>query len=360
MHAPAAFIRRIALAVPPYRLPQSESSLLFGPAFADARVATLVRRVARRTDIDQRYLAAIRHQQPDEPGAPLYRPHAEQPRGPGMGARNACFEESAAPVVLEALSQMPSDELAAVDALITVTCTHAGAPGLERAILRDTSTPRGAHRWHLGFMGCSAGLAGLRLAHQLAATTPRCLVVACELSSLHFQYSESLDQLTANSLFGDGAAAALTGPEPSPARMVAARCLTLPHTADQMLWFADDHGLRLELSQDLPDTIAAALPEALAAVLDDAGVRRGAVAHWIVHPGGPQILSAVEAVLGLPVEALSASRGVLRDYGNMSSATALFILDRVIRSGASGMCVAMAFGPGLTIEIVVLELAARG
>ena len=122
-----------------------------------------------------------------------------------------------------------------------------------------------------------------------------------------------------------------------------------------MLWFADDCGLRLRLSPDLPDTLAAHLPQALTAFLDSAGLRRADVAHWLVHPGGPQIVDSVEKVLELPTDTLRGARDVLRRYGNMSSSTILFILKELLETRPRGLGVAIAFGPGLTIEMAAIE-----
>jgi predicted naringenin-chalcone synthase len=196
----------------------------------------------------------------------------------------------------------------------------------------------------------------MRLVHGMADTTPRALIVACELSSLHFQYSDELDQLTANLLFADGAAAMSLSSAPAAARVLACRSVAAPAHADQMVWFADDHGLRLHLSQELPDTLAALVPETVGSFLADHGTSCAAVDHWLVHPGGPQILDAVQQALGLPADALQLSRAVLRRHGNMSSPTIFFILKDLLASGADGRCVAMAFGPGLTIELVLLEI----
>jgi predicted naringenin-chalcone synthase len=133
----------------------------------------------------------------------------------------------------------------------------------------------------------------------------------------------------------------------------------LPDAADQMIWFADDHGLRLELSRELPNTLAAHVAPAVDALLADNELTRDSVAQWAVHPGGPQILEAVEAALGLRPKHLAESRGVLRDFGNMSSSTIFFILQRLIERRAEGTCVAIAFGPGLTMELALLEINRR-
>jgi predicted naringenin-chalcone synthase len=325
--------------------------------YPDERTRVLLRRLVRRTGVQRRALAALQFQQDGAGLASLYQPNAAQPNGPGMGARSRCFDQAAPGLVLEAVRGLGAVDLAAVETLVTVSCTSASSPGLEQSLLAQTALRSSVDRWHLGFMGCSAGLAALRLAHQLAPRGGVALLVTCELSSLHFQYSDALDQLTANALFADGASATLVSSRPGPARLLAARSVALPADAAQMLWLADDHGLRLSLSPDLPETLGRRLPAALAGLLDAAGVRRGEVRHWVVHPGGPQILDRVETALGLPGEALAASRAVLRDFGNLSSSTALFILRDLIAARAQGPCVALAFGPGLTIELVLLDLA---
>ncbi|MEW6253753.1 MAG: 3-oxoacyl-[acyl-carrier-protein] synthase III C-terminal domain-containing protein, partial [Planctomycetota bacterium] len=332
------------------------------PAFPDPRTLKLLRRVVRLTAIDTRYSAALDFQQPADGRPPLYLPAVEQPHGPGMGARGVAFNEAAGPLVLEALRVFPPRLLARVDTLITASCTHASAPGLERPILTRTPVPAAAHRWNLGFMGCSAALAGLRMIGRMPANGGQngdggvALVVACELSSLHFQYSTELDQLTANVLFADGAAAIVLAPEPSAVRLMDARCISAPEQADQMVWFADDHGLRLQLAPELPETLAAYLPAAVESFLGDNGLRRSDVDHWLVHPGGPQILDRVEGCLELAAGTLELSRSVLRRYGNMSSPTILFIFRELIERRVDGLCVALAFGPGLTIEMALFEL----
>ncbi len=354
------YIHAIGVAAPENIVTQDEVVAALSQVYSSERTMKLLRRLAKVSCVNTRCLAGFASR-PGAEEAPLYRPASEQPHGPTMGARNMRFEATAAPLVKSVLEQLPQNALPQVEALVTVSCTHASSPGLERPIFDHAPLPLTVDRWNLGFMGCSAALSGLRLIEGL---TPRgrdgagaALLVACELSSLHFQYSEALDQMTANMLFADGAAGVLLSPQPGSLRVVGARSIALPEFAEQMVWMGDDYGLRLELSQELPRTLAAHLRQGVGAFLDDHGVRLSDVAHWLVHPGGPQIVDAVENVLELPDNAAVLSRDVLREYGNMSSATILFILKRLMAQGANGKCVLMAFGPGLTIELVLLEAA---
>jgi len=354
----ACYIQGIGTAVPERYLSSEQNGSLLSQTCVTPRGVRLLQRIAPLTGIEKRHLAALDYVAPCDEDVRLYRPASEQPRGPGMAARNALFEEVAGALVVQALSAFPHERLSRVGTLVTASCTHASAPGLERPILARTPVPASAHRWNLGFMGCSAGLAAVRLVHHLTCADDMALVVACELSSLHFQYTDQLDQMTANLLFADGAGAVLLGATPSPVRVIRCACATLPGSADQMVWFAGDNGLQLRLSQDLPDTLAASLPEFVKNLLREHDMSIEDVDHWVVHPGGPQILDSVQRSLGLAGDALDASRSVFRRFGNMSSPTVFFILRELIQSGAVGRAVALAFGPGLTIELVLFELAA--
>jgi prepilin-type processing-associated H-X9-DG protein len=350
------FVQQIGTAVPESSMDPKESVELFQQTCGDPRTARLLPRIVRLTGIEKRYLSALDPQIRPFGPEPLYRPISEQPHGPGMGARTAAFEKMSGPLVLRALSDIPAERLAEVETLVTASCTHASAPGLERSLLAQTPIRPSVQRWNLGFMGCSAGLAAVRLVHQMERRGGNALVVACELSSLHFQYTNDLDQLTANVLFADGAAAVLVSPRRTAVRIVACRCASLPKHADQMVWFADDHGLRLRLSQELPDTLAANVPGAVASFLDEQGTSIRRIDHWLVHPGGPQILDAVQQSLGLREDSLALSRSVLRSHGNMSSPTIFFILKALLETKVDGRCLAMAFGPGLTVEMVLMDI----
>lgn len=317
----------------------------------------MLRRIAQRAGIDTRHLIGAKYSTEDLQADAMYRPAAVQARGPGMAARTRVFDLEAPPLVLRALAALPQAGLRSVETLITASCTHASSPGIERPIFEHTPVPLTASRWNLGFMGCSAGLAAVRLALETSAQKRVALIVACELSSLHFQYSDEIDQLTANVLFADGAASMLLSDRPSPLRVVACRCAAVPECAGQMVWFAGDHGLQLRLSPDLPQTLALRVPAILDDFLRDQGLQRSDVAHWLIHPGGPQILDAMAECLGLPCDALACSRAVFREFGNMSSPTIFFILQRHLASRAGGYALALAFGPGLTVEMLLLNAA---
>ena len=350
------YIQGIGAAVPTRFIAASETEKMFGPTMPNPRSAKLLQRVARLTGIERRHLAALDYVG-DGVATPLYQPSNVQPRGPGMDARTAVFLDAAAPLVEKSLGAFSHEQLSHVGALITVTCTHAASPGLEQPIFECSPVPHSAQRWNLGFMGCSAGLAALRLVRGAASENARSsLILACELSSLHFQYTDELDQLTANLLFADGCAAVLLSNKRTPVRVVDCACLTLPAAATQMTWFAGNHGLQLTLSQDLPDTLAAHIRPAIESFLARSHTPLDQIDHWVVHPGGPQILDSIEQSMKLAPEALRWSRDILRRYGNMSSPTVFFILRELLQAQQTGRVLMAAFGPGLTIELALLEV----
>lgn len=293
--------------------------------------------------------------------------------GPSTGERMARYALEAGRLAVEATrrSLAAADvEPAAITHLITCSCTGFASPGIDIELLEDLGLSPAVARTHVGFMGCHGAFNTLRVAAAYAAADPRAVILAVcvELCSLHLQYGAHDDHVVANSLFADGAAAAVcraaTAHAPDAAdRPVSARPWRLVHQASRVLpgsqremgWLIGDHGFEMSLSPRVPGLIATHLQAAVTAMLAEAGLEAAEIGSWAVHPGGPRILAAAEEALELTSEALTASRGVLADHGNMSSGTILFILERLRASAAPGPCVAIAFGPGLTVEMAVLD-----
>ncbi len=350
------FIHGIGTALPERSLNMEQSAELLKQGCLSPRSAKLFQRIARLTGIEKRHLAVLDYLDAAN-GVEFYRPASHQPHGPGMTDRTALFDRAAGPLIDRLLEAHSHDRLGQVRTLVTVTCTHAASPGLEQHVFAHGAVPPVVQHWNLGFMGCSGALAALRLVHGLGSSAGLSLIVACEISSLHFQYTDELDQMTANALFADGAASMLLSSSRSPVRVVDCRCATLPAVAGQMVWFAGDHGLQLRLAQELPETLAQHLPAVIKQFLHDNALGPDDVEHWVVHPGGPQILDSVERALHLPEDSLELSRRTLRQCGNMSSPTVCLILKELLATGGHGRTVALAFGPGLTIEMALLEIA---
>jgi predicted naringenin-chalcone synthase len=243
---------------------------------------------------------------------------------------------------------------------VTVSCTGFVAPGLDAHVIGALGLPPTTRRTHVGFMGCHGALNGLRVADSFVDADPDALVVMCavELCSLHFAYGWDPEMLVPNALFSDGAAAVVgrsVGSAPPGAwRVEACGTYLLPDSGEDMTWRIGDHGFRMTLSARVPEVIAAGVGDWLESWLGESGLAVKDVASWAVHPGGPRILGAVERAAGLGRDQTQTSRDVLSEFGNMSSATVLVILDRLRAASAPRPCVALAFGPGLVAEAVLL------
>jgi predicted naringenin-chalcone synthase len=202
----------------------------------------------------------------------------------------------------------------------------------------------------VGFMGCYAAMPALKLARHIVRSDPsaRVLVIALELCTLHLQEGGSLDELLPFLIFGDGCAAALVSAEPSGLEINAFAATVLPDTTDYITWHVGALGFDMHLSGRVPSAILRDLPAHLGLLLS--GTERQNVALWAVHPGGRTVLDAVEQGLGLAPATLTDAWRILRDFGNISSASVLFVLRDMIDRGAVGQGCSMAFGPGIAVE----------
>jgi predicted naringenin-chalcone synthase len=282
--------------------------------------------------------------------------------------RMAIYERESVPLAIQAVEGALDEVAVATGAtrqsiidsithLVTISCTGFFAPGLDLALIRQLGLPSTLGRTMIGFMGCSAMFNGLRTAHQIVCSDPtaRVLIVSVELCSLHVQPGVARENLISASLFADGASACVVGmPEPGQGRIFVLDQLhteVKPETGEEMVWQIGDYGFELKLSPRIPRHLGEVAPQILAQLFPDQ-----APEFCAIHPGGPAILDELEKILALDEATMQASRAVLRNYGNISSATILFVLDELRQTldhPQSG--VAMAFGPGLTIEMVRLS-----
>lgn len=322
--------------------------------WAAARIDDPVRRrlfsrMVSRSGIEHRYSALPLT--PDG-GTPIDPGGFYEKEPPSTGQRMTAYAALAPELALAAIADLAGQvDLGGITHLVVASCTGFVAPGIDQVIAARLGLARSVERVLIGFMGCYAAATTLRTARHIVRSDPsaRVLAVTVELCSLHLEDTVELEPLLAMLQFADGAAAALVTADGPGLELQRGLSLTLQQSAELIRWDIGDRGFVMRLSGEVPGRIGEALADAegQAAITGDRPAAE--IDSWAVHAGGRSILDAVEHGLGLAPDALESSRGVLRDFGNMSSSTLMFVLARELpRRPVSG--VALAFGPGLAAE----------
>lgn len=264
-----------------------------------------------------------------------------------------------------AIDNCPGLEPSEITHVVTVSCTGFCNPGPDYHIINELGLSHATQRYNLGFMGCYAAFPGLRMAKQFCEADPAAvvLVMCLELCTLHLQLNGGEDSMLANSLFADGAAAAIVSAhtplgDQSCYQLGDFHSSLIPSGKGDMAWTIGDLGFDIALSSYVPKIIGANIRDAVRPMLASRQFELEDITTWAVHPGGKAIVDKVAESLNLKEEQVAASRKVLRQYGNMSSATVLFVLQEILhqqeRPRHEEVC-AMAFGPGLTVEMGLLQ-----
>lgn len=340
VHTPSPRINAIASAVPSSECDASYHAWAMRQVSSE-RDAALLDRMLQRSGIGRRFTVLSDQARYQSEGG-FY----DVPEPPGTHARMEIYAREAPELALAAIEQLEGVET--VTHLVLASCTGFTAPGLDQVLARRLGLAPTVERVVVGFMGCYAGVTALRTAGHIVRSDPtaRVLVVAIELCSLHLQPTDRLDRLLAMAQFADGCAAALVTGEGAGLALGEGLSLTLENSQDLITWTIGDTGFAMELSGEVPGRLAEALSDERVAGVVTGGENIDA---WAVHPGGRSIIDAVERGLHLPAEKLTASRSVLHEFGNMSSASVMFVLQRLMaEEPASG--IALAFGPGLAME----------
>ena len=354
-----AHINRIATAVPDHEVHEYFLRFATKSLEAQPRQQALFAKMSQRAGIENRFSC---FEPADDPEGPVVDRAGLFRRGafPGTATRMDLFEDAAADLAMTAIRRLDMDaELASVTHLIVASCTGLSAPGLDLEIVHRAGLSPSVERTLVGFMGCYAAINALKLAHHIVRSEPRAnvLVVNCELTTLHLKETDDLEQLLTFCLWGDGCSAAFVSARAEGLRLERFEALLSRDGRDLMTWSVRDDGFDMVLSGRVPAAIQTVLGGNVATILGGASVDE--IDLWAVHPGGRSVLDAVQRTLNLPADALDRSREVLRANGNMSSATVMFVMAKMLEDGARGAqgC-GMAFGPGLTAETMTFQVAA--
>lgn len=239
--------------------------------------------------------------------------------------------------------------------LIFTTTTGLSTPSVDALLVERAGLSPDIRRVPLFGIGCAGGAAGLALAASLAGERPA-LVLSVELCAQTLLLSDrSRTNVVGAALFADGAAAAAVGDGRGP-RIVDSRSVLFPDSAGVMGWDFTDEGMRLVLTQEVPKMVERHVHAEVEDFLGEHGLDPGDVARWVLHPGGPRVIDAFGRVLRIPEERLRPTRTFLRDHGNLSSASVLYILDAATREAAPGEWgVVLSLGPGFAAEMILLR-----
>jgi alpha-pyrone synthase len=351
-----AYINRIATATPPHDMHRpfagfAESMLPEGTP------RNLFRRMGRLSGIEHRY--SFIHPIATEDGS-WKDADGFYVRGnfPATKRRMQAFEQFAPRLAKCALARLAltDEERRGITHVIVTSCTGLYAPGLDYDIVNHLNLNPSVERTMIGFMGCYAAINALKAARHIVRSEPesKVLLLSLELCSMHMQETRNLEQLLAFLVFADGCAAYLVTAQPMGLAIDSFLAVNLAGTSALITWRIGEQGFDMQLSGQVPGELRSALAAAGHRITQ--GTEPSAIELWAVHPGGKTILDAAEHGLALPAERLTESRAILREFGNMSSASVVFVLQQLMQRARPGQLgCAMSFGPGVTAETMLFH-----
>ncbi len=363
-----SFITSIGTANPEHKFSQSTiADFIVRSMQMDEDESRKLRALFRVTGIETRYSVIADYGRSE--GFDFYSNSKDMEPFPSTGKRLQLYRQYALALSLEAvnncLSRMEDFGKKSITHLIVVSCTGMYAPGLDIDLVKALGLASNTQRLCINFMGCYAAFNGLKQADIICRSDPnaKVLVVCTELCSIHFQKENTDDNILANALFADGSAALLVESNPRKGlnlKPVSFYCDLAPEGEQDMAWTVGDLGFEMRLSSYVPDVIQRGIKTLTNALLKQISYSLDNVAYYAIHPGGKKILEVIEQELNLSKEQNKCAYEVLRNYGNMSSPTVLFVLQEVCKNlneeDGGKKILSFAFGPGLTLESMILEI----
>lgn len=362
-HFPLSYITAIETAVPDHCFSQETLMSFYIKSTDDLMSKRKIRIVAGKTGIDKRYSVI-----PDFDKGPEEYSFFNQKETlltePGLTQRMQLYQQNATKLSKKAIEKINNFEKIkdSITHLITVTCTGLFAPGLDIELIRDLKLKTSTQRSSINFMGCNAAIIALKNADAICRSQPdaNVLIVCTELCTIHFQKKYNDDYILSNLLFGDGAAAVMVSSKPSDTYNAGIQIdnfnsLIVQNGYSDMAWQLSETGFIMNLTSYVADLIK----ENIKPMLKSIRLNPEDIKHWAIHPGGKRIVDDFVAALELDKCKLAPTYYVLRNYGNMSSPTVLFVLKEVLEKvkpeHKGSKAFAAAFGPGLSIETMQLQ-----
>lgn len=347
------YIESIATVLPAY-CHQQKDILRFMQGFAPPEEHRKLNAIYKKSGIQQRY-SVISDYSKEMKDWDFFPRNSEAEPFVSVESRMDLFHKEAILLAEKAVRQL--EDWQNITHLITVTCTGLSAPGLDIALIKRLGLASDRIiRYSINFMGCYAGLQALRLADTLckADAQARVLLVDVELCTLHFQKTPSEDNYLANALFADGAAACIISNNTKAAwKILNFHSDLISQEENAMAWQIASTGFLMTLSSYVPQILKENIEKLVKNALIKSRISIEQIHTWAIHPGGKRILDEIRKTLCLNDQALGASYEVLANYGNMSSVTIFFVLKETWQN--NGNTFACGFGPGLTMESVLLQ-----
>lgn len=357
-----AYINTISTSNPQTAIPQTTIAGFMQKAMRlnedDSRK---LKAVFRMSGIKKRHTVIEDYKHSDDKNWSFYPIASESAVQPDTEKRMRLFQKYAMPLAEDAINPiLKSHKADSFTHLITVSCTGMFAPGLDIQLIKKLGLSSSIERTSIQFMGCFAAFNALKSAYHICRSEPdaKVLILCLELCTIHFQAEFNEDNLLANTLFGDGAAAVVVSNdgEGAPYAIEGFQSVVDDNSEQEMAWNIGNLGFEMKLTSYVPDVIEKNIARLSEKLMHKFQLLLSDIDHYAIHPGGKRILQAVENGLKLPKSINDIANGVLENFGNMSSPTVLFVLDELGRRiGPDKKVLSFAFGPGLTMESMLLK-----
>ncbi|CAM2840740.1 Naringenin-chalcone synthase [Legionella steigerwaltii] len=360
-------ITAIGIATPQFMRTQDEIAELISKGFhLDETQKKILKKIYKSSGIKTRYSVLTDYCK--EPGQFEFFPNTPEESFPSTLQRMNLYKNNALNLAIVSIENCLNSidfDRSKITHLITVSCTGMYAPGIDIEIVQKLNLPPSVKRTAINFMGCYGAFNGLKVANAFCQTEPNCnvLLVCVELCTIHFQNSFNIESIVSNAIFADGAAAALIQGENAHQKCFTLEsfyCDLVPQTSRDMAWTITNYGFDIILSSYVPEAIQSGIFMFTEKLLKQLNYSFNDIDYYAIHPGGIKILQACEKALDITPSDNQYSYDVLRNYGNMSSVTILFVLksiwDKLNAQDEAKRIFSCAFGPGLTLESMILKV----
>jgi alpha-pyrone synthase len=348
-----AYLNSIATAVPEFDIHKKFVNYA-SEILSNNRERSLFSRLAKISQIDHRYSvlkAGTKINQLDDDNFYSHK------NFPDTQSRMILYKKHAFNLAKKALDKLDlTNRKNPITHIIITSCTGFYAPGIDIEIIEHYKLKSSVERTIIGFMGCYAAINALKAAHHIVRSekSANVLIVNIELCTLHLQNTSDLESILPFLIFADGCAASIVSADQSGIEIQSFQSEILENSKEFITWHIGNFGFDMVLSSKVPHVITTELAKHLHSITR--GKKISDFTHFAIHPGGKSILDSVQKTIGIKEEFLKPSREILREFGNMSSATIMFVFKNIMEQKTAGTGLAAAFGPGIMAETMLFKI----